>query len=637
MPVTNPIALPAIAFSKNLLNLVLQSDDYLDAAAVKSVNFLKFAGAIAEDDAFTLTWNNGAASMTAKDAPDDSGLQFPSGDGSDAYVTSLLDWFGSNPFIAGAYVLSTDFTGPDPMIVFTAISFGPDYDFTTFNAGASGVTTGGVTDQPKSNFAHHLELWIAAADGSAFMQAISANFALDVPVTGKTTTDIHDHLDAFLSSDLPELVELSAFCLNSIRPYYFLYAQFYGDTPFVRRLKKSATYVISKGGLSIQASAARTLLTELIPPTLTEGRSRFLRQGSINKAISPEQPEWITWINLTGATKNINLQVSVTCLDDADNFEFNSVSEIAVAALKKIQFQVGYTQLGIKARTDGTPVSYTVEVIDNDTGDGLTQAYAFVIDNQYRPYARYFVYENAYGAFQTIGTVGKCLDEYDRTKDDAQMAVGQDKAAIDGEFLESNVLIQDKATASIGYDRSGKRNTKLLRDFILSRKRFLAVPAVGEGLITLVPIGINDTNLKDAADGVNVYANSFSYYPLYPEEVYTEDAGLEDDSVDDLLGAAGSPVPPPTSLPGGSGDVIVVEFGDIHLSVDGDGHQVYTAAALIGLEGYRVFSTQMANYFRTSELSYDDVAGSFTVLIDGFVLANGEQLNIFPYVINPDD
>lgn len=622
MSITNPVALPAIAFSKNLLNLLLQSDDYLAAAAVQSVNFAEFDAAVVEDDEVELSWNNGAATMTAKDSPDDSGLEFPSGDGSEAYVTSLLPWFRGNYILARDYVITTDFSGPNPRLVFTAIKNGPDYDFPT--AANSGNTTPGVTDDPRVNFLHHLELFIATAD-SEFIQAFDANIPLDYPVTGITTVDIHEALHAFLESDYPELVEDFAICNNSIRPYFFKMAQFYGSTPWVRKLIASDTFFINKGGLSKQAALLRDIVAELCPVDGHPELNRFLRQGSINKLVTPLQPEWLTWINFTGSTKNIALEVTIFN-DDGSTFVFHPVDSFSALPFQKTQFPCGYAQLDIAGQqTDESPIYYTCQVIDLDTSSPLTASYAFVIDYTFRPWPRYFVYENSYGAFQTLATVGKALNEYDRTTDSAQMAVDLHTAAITGEFLECNVLLQDKGTVNIGYDRSDPRTTALLRDFLLSRTKYLWDNGV------LEPIGLNTKNLKDAADGVYVYANSFEWYFLYQEEVYSEPEGLPDNSIADLLTDAGTPVPP-ALIPVSSGNIIV-EFGDAHLGTD-TGRQDYTATALAGLTNYRIWTTQQDKYFLTSEIQYN--ASGFTILQPGFELVDGEQLIIQPQVLNPD-
>jgi hypothetical protein len=57
---------------------------------------------------------------------------------------------------------------------------------------------------------------------------------------------------------------------------------------------------------------------------------------------------------------------------------------------------------------------------------------------------------------------------------------------------------------------------------------------------------------------------------------------------------------------------------------------------LVGKTGYRIESTQMGTFFRTADIEYNLMGGSFTILVEGFVLLEGEQLIIFPYVLNPD-
>lgn len=647
MPATNPVSLPAIAFSKNRLQLILQSDDYLAALSEKSVNFLEITGAVAAGQQYILSWTGAQASMTAADVPDDSGLQFPAGDGSNDYVSVLVYWFTGNYFINRDFVVTTDFTGDHPRIIFTAKKADPDFDFTNTNDGATGVITGGVTDQPKENFLHHVQLWIANASGTDFDQCFMANNPLDFPATGQTTIDIHEALDAYLASDKPLLTDPFAFCVNSIRQFYFLYGQYYGtgDNAFVHRLTKSDLYFIAKGGLGKPQAILRDIVAELTTAGHTE-QGRFLRQGSINKLVTTDQPEWLTWINLTGADQLINPEVKVY-YDDMTDFTFNAVNGIDVPPYGKIQFQAGFTQLGIAAKQPGkTPIYYTVRI--NQAGNSLTAYYAFVIDYKFREWPRYIIYENSYGAFQTIGTVGKGLAEVDRTKDDAQMAVDPYVAAIDGEFLEVNIRIQDKYTVNIGYDRAGRRNTALLRDLMASQKIYLwkVLPA-GEDLPgneALVPVGLNTQNLKDAEDGVNVYASSLEFYPLYDDVVWTEDPALvTDDTVPDLLAIAGSPIPPiliPPPDGGGDGDgtgaVIPVESDDPHLGLD-DGRQKYTAPALVGKSNYRIWTTQMGLYFRTEDITYNADEGSFLILIPAFVLTPGDQLLIFPYIINPDE
>lgn len=629
--------LPAIAFSRNRLQLVVESADYLAAAAANAVNFLEIADVVAEDTVFLITWSGAAATMTAKDVPDESGLQFPSGDGSEAYVTELVAYFAANPFINRDFVLSTNFDGDHPRIYFTAKKPGPDSNFLTFNLGATGVITPGVTDQPVSNFRHHIETWQCDAAGLALLQAYSANVPLDEPLNGKSTITLQDELHPFLSPDRPVLEAEYALCTNSIKPFRVLYGKFYGDDPSVKKVFWSDLFYLNKGGLGKMQALDRNIVSELCPDTDDPSKNRFLRQGSVNKLITPGQPEWLTWLNFTEGTVTIQAEVVVYNDDLGDPFIFNVSAPVNVPAYGKVQFIAGYAQLDISSRQVGkTPIYYTIQVKSGE--DQLSDAYAFVIDYKYREWPDYIIYENSYGAFQTIATVGKGLAEVDREKDDAQKAVDVFVAAVDGDLIESNIRIQDKFTRNIGYERSTRRNVALLRDLLASARIY----AWRSG--RLMPIGLNTKNLKDAEDGVNVYASTIEYYPLYNDQEWTEElTQVVDDSIADLLSTAGSPIPPAIAPPvdpgGGEGDgtgsAITVLFGDEHLSMVG-GNLTYTADILIGHINYEVWTSQEGLYFNPADITYDSVHGSFTIIQEGFELIEGERLIIFPYVLNPD-
>lgn len=620
MAITNPTPPPAIAFSKNMLNVVLQSDDYLLAAKKKSINFLQFESAIADADERPLSWNAGSAFMVAATTPDDSGTQFPTGDGGDAYVTSLVAWFSANYFINRDFSVSVDTGGVHPMLVFIANTYSPDYDFTDDIGGLAGVTQAGVTDQPRSNFAHHLELYIGQDwNGNSYDKALDANTPLDYPLTSKSTIDAHDELHAFIDSDYPELINPYSVCLASIRPWYFKYAEYYGDIPFIRKITQSDIYYINKGGLSKQAALLRDIVSELCPDSEDPSQNRFLRQGSKNKLVTADQPEWLTFINFGTETRTLVPEV-VIYYSDTTSTTFNIVDSIDILAKQKVQFQTGYTQLDIASQQpDKTPVYYTVQMIEGDAA--ATDVYAYVIDGTYYEFPRYFVYENSYGAFQTIATVGQGQTEATRTKDDSQMAVDVRTAAIAGEFLETSVLIQEKGTIAIGYRRSGKRNVALLRDFLVSRKIYLYQNG------NLIPIGLLNEGIRDYPDGANVDAEQIEYYPLYQEEVWSEPQPQADDTIADLLVFVNSLI----DIGAVEGDYFYVGAGDEGIGVDEDGNWMFTdpESRITGRTGYMVYASQEPAPILPPNLTYNPIAGSFTILIPEFAVVEGYPLIVF--------
>lgn len=633
MPITISTPFPDIAFSRNELIFGVNSDNYQAAAPATTVNAVDFTGAIVENDTISLAWDTASALLTAKDVPDDSGLQFPTGAGDDDYVTSLLDWFRGNYFIGRDFTVAAVLGGAHPRLTFTALVQGPEYDFDPSAVGHTVVSniTPGVTAKPVTNFTHHIELLIADAAGATYQEAYNANVPLDEPRTGTTTIDASDELHVFLTPDRPVLASAYERCLNSIRSYYARYAQVFGVNPAVQRVRQTATAVITRGGLGKQAALSRDIISELCPDLAHPEQNLFLRLGSKNKLVLPAQPEWLTFLNLTAGALTVSLEV-IVYNEDETTLTFTTAEALELPARSKWQFKCGFTQLDItgKQAADKRPLYYQVRVKkDDDTY--LTAAYNFVLEYYYREFPRFFVYENSYGGFQTITATGKADPGFDRSKDDAQLSVSKTTAAISGEFIEANLKLRDKTTVNIGYRRTWKRDTALLRDLARSESVFV----YENGL--LLPVGIDTNSFKDGQDGLNVYASTFDYYPLYQEDVYSESPGLADETLQDLLSDAGSPVP--SSVPDipAAGNYLVVESTSPRLSIVDD-HQQYTNAYyLAGKTGYRVYATQLNVYLRSEDISYDADAGSFIILIDAFTLQPGDQLIIWPAIQQLDE
>jgi hypothetical protein len=549
MPVTQSIPFSAIAFSDNPVLCELQSDDYLASAGVKAVNALKILGAVADGATILLQWNTVQVNLTAKNAPDDSAEQFPAGDGSAAHVLAIAEILQDN------FLISQDFdvVATGQQINFTAKQPGAGQMMKELATGPLQVirVTLGEDKGQKLFFAHHIQVWVRPFVSTEFVQAWAYNIELDYPVTGKTTTDIgpevlHNHLEP----DLPVLgvMDISA-CINSIANYYIRYGQYYGQPPIVRRLKQSPVRRVVLGGLSLLAATERNIISELCPDINDETKNRFMRQGSKAILVTQEQPEWLYFINFKDQVRNVSLEVTITNTDNS-TFTFSLFDGYAFSAFAKYQMPAGYNQLQIGTRqpADKLAVYYTLRLKDTSTGY-ITAAYTYVVDYTFHEWSRYFVYLNAYGAFQTLATTGKAELGTARKKEDARMDKPAAVIAAEGEYQEYNITYQENGTVNIGYDRATIRSTKLLRDFASSTHKFLYEDG------RLIPIGISSTDFKDAPDGTDVYAGSFDFYYLMEESRYTETPGLPDDDVYELMRSASSPVPPlvPGQPDGGSG------------------------------------------------------------------------------------
>ncbi|QTE38490.1 hypothetical protein J3L18_05280 [Mucilaginibacter gossypii] len=520
--ITIPTSLPAIAFSRNYLPFAPLSDNYQAAAPAKSVNRLSFTGAIVADAVVNLVWTAAAAEMTAKAEPDDSGLQFPAGDGGNDYVTSLVDWFAGNYFIQEYYAVTVDLAAAHPALIFTALDAGPDGDMNPFAVGNIQLTidTEGVTELPLEGFAHYVSLWIANDAGTGFNLAYEANVPLDEnPVTGFSTIDISNALDAFLTTDKPVFANNFFNCPGTLRQYYAKYAQVYGADPSIKRVYKTAPAFINFGGLDIMTENGKTM-TGYLRPGGNNANTLCLKQGSKAVLVQKEQPEWLYWINLTGADIDIRVRIELFFTDNT-GVPFLLGAKTALA-YNKYAVCVGYNFLNLDASVPSgkTPAYYTARIVSS-TGSYLSAIYTYTLD-VYREWPRYFVYLNSLGGYQTLYCWGKGQDTTSRTADTGERNANNIQAANSGRLLEANIKLSNGTKVNTGY--TSKRAIQLLKDFLASEDKYVYQDG------RLIPIGIKADSLDQPADGANLNAGTFEYYPLFDEVTYTDNADQPDDT-----------------------------------------------------------------------------------------------------------
>lgn len=107
------------------------------------------------------------------------------------------------------------------------------------------------------------------------------------------------------------------------------------------------------------------------------------------------------------------------------------------------------------------------------------------------------------------------------------------------------------------------------------------------------------------------------------------------------LPVSGSPIVSPVAPGSGTGsalyDYYLVYNTDVRWSSNAEGQPVFTDAYLQGKSGYAVYAQQLAQFFNVNQdtdLHYDSITGSFTLLMPGFSLINQYYLVIYPNKYN---
>lgn len=524
--------LPQIAFSRNPVNVAISSDDYISVAGVAAVIAIQFKAAVVAGKQIPLLWAGADLTLEANAGPDESANQFLPGAGDAAYVQSLIPVFEGNYYINRDFVLSYSLSDGFPSVIFTAIQTGVLYNVSQVDDAVIGVkpVTAGVNEELQTSFAHHLEVWLKQA--GVFGKIYDENLQLDFPTTGVTTKDISNILHPYLcdGSDRPDL-SLTGWqaCYNSLQEYYVKFAQYFGASPAVKKIRSTSSAFINRGGLSVNSALGQTMAGYLRPGAI-DSNTLCLRQGSKVKTIQVEQPEWLYWINLTGAAIDIRIRIEMFFTTGGSS-SFIYAPQTA-QPWQKYYIAVGYNALNIAAAVpNGARCAYYTARLVSSAGGFLSAEYTYVID-RFREWPRYFVFLNSLGGYQTVYTYGKMTPETDRTKEDIKKQVPYATAAISGGFLENNIRIQDKYTVNTGY--TSKRDNVLLKDFFASPDKFYLYQG------RLIPIGLDTDTLQLAKDGDLNFA-SFQFYPLYDEVVFTDDSSLPDNSINSPGSSAGAP------------------------------------------------------------------------------------------------
>ncbi|SEM66535.1 hypothetical protein SAMN05192574_101392 [Mucilaginibacter gossypiicola] len=521
MSVTLYSPLPVIAFSKNPIVLQLMSDDYLTTAPAFSVNTVEFPGAVTDGLQIGLSWNAGSASLTAATTPDISGNQFPTGDGSNAYVASLVDYFEGNYFIDQAFKVSVNTSGAHPKLVFTAKVASTDYDITP--AANQAVATPGTSGSQKANFMHHIEVWKYNPSGGD-VKVYDANVSLDEPKTGITTLDISESLHSFMGFDSPSLTgSYWQLCSKSCWQYYVKYAQFFGDDPSVKKLNKTGLHTVVYGGysnLALQQIADRVnyLQTYLLPDPSLYAYQCWLETWPVDYfSIKTNQAQFLSFVNNLSATETLAVQVDITYQDNT--LQTIYLTGGTVLSMQKVAVGCGYQQLGLNGYgvSGNRAASYIVTLVNGTSHESRSKPKRFIVDRNYEQYTRYFLYADSCGNFKTLRTFGRSElssdAEFDLTAFQPDIATLPES----GNYQNSNIkaVLNDKINS--GYISAGGIYDAIV-ELQLSKQVFRVFGN------KLTPVVMTTKKFDFRKDGTGFSAAVLEYRLAYDEDLHTADS-----------------------------------------------------------------------------------------------------------------
>ncbi len=338
---------------------------------------------------------------------------------------------------------------------------------------------------------------------------VSAALAPDL--NGRAFWDFSNTLTSFIledGRDRPSLYDIDIEKGKVVRSYFLLITELYGEPQLARGSKRSHIFVTIYGGLP--KNLIGTSLVDFLTGE-SEDRTNFLTTSRVKK-VKLDQPQWLSWFNITSAVEQLKVNVELK-YNDGSYYNFTAHTFESVAQYDKIIFPIGLDQIGANSLyPELTVISYVVSLYTENSR--ISEALTYQVDNRYHPYKRFFLFQNSLGSFETFFTYGKKSNSLDFEKDSARTIQIKDFVLENGENVDLDTTGQEKEKINTGY--RSKAEIKAMRDFYLSKEKLTYVEN------QWWPINLSSSSIDEFQDGNGLFAQSFEISGQHLQEMFYE-------------------------------------------------------------------------------------------------------------------
>lgn len=495
----------------------------------KAQAVLFFSSAILDGFTLNLRWNGKTVQLVFRTSPTEVN-EFPSGNGLSAYVDQLVEW------LAGYYPLKKDFvvTRYDPTqlpgVLLTARQPGTAFNLSVPNPPVGSPITianpvSGADPIKRIKYSIYTEVYLQTpgndgTDLDAHYQLVYAN-PNETDSDGGVRFNVGNILHSFLTPDWPAWGFLNpSGGPNSHRKYYVAYGEAWGSPIQIGRLKRDSVRHAYLGGADFRHRSSSGYFLNRFDSSA--GENKALRFGSQTRYVLPDEPQFLTFVNQRPtALSNLKLVCTLTFSDNSIQVFDDSYAPQNLPVGEKICFAVGATQLNLATRAGNKVLKeYSVKLVIGV--DDWSLSYRYILNANYQPYTRHFVYLNSLGVVETLTTYGKGSHELSLFFEQAERYLPTHYQVQDGQFVNYDLSLQQQVTVATGFWPEAVVQT--WNDFYRSPFRFRLVD--GQAL----PIGVVSKSIKQAKDGDTLFGHQFEYVYLYKDDFYT---GQESDEIGD--------------------------------------------------------------------------------------------------------
>ena len=518
MAITIQNSIPDVVLAKMPVVAQLRSDNYLSAAGSAAELELIFSGGAAVGETFSLEWTEGGYQITFSfvASPGTTGKQLP------AYVAgAVADWLPDvADYLEKNYLLSRDFdiVASADRITLTAKESGTDYSLTVVN-NVTNMTldnTAGVDKAFQDFYETIADVYVQetyATTETGYKRQASIGMIPDD--NGDCFMYFEKILQSHLTGFFPDYNESTQQkALGSFIKWYFLYCEYYGDTPEYQLTSRSDTFFAIRGGLKTMDWPDNAYWDTWLPY-----HKRFLTWKSGERRVTEDQQEYLSFLNYSATATTLTV---ICTMNYSDNSSSNAdVHTVSSPIQKEIYcFPVGYTQLDIDTiKTAGkTVLSYEIH-IEDEAGNTVSETVTYRIETITYNNRRVFYYENSLSGIDTLVCTG-------RREDSVGLVRMNTERIMDTLWDESEVISNGNTE---NYRNLYRWNYQISSGF---KNRKAAVTEMIEFMISRViredrdskwcPVIVEQDQFRLYKDDDDVYFISFGYSDALDNESYSE-------------------------------------------------------------------------------------------------------------------
>lgn len=526
MAVSETTTVPMITLSGNPIVSIVRSNNYATGVNTRCTHTLVFTNKAASGEYFVVSLLNRSYELTftAAAAPDDSGLQFPSGSGASdsAYLNSVKTWLEKNYILANYYAVEV-LSAVDLRV--TSLEAGPanaiEFLDNNFSATYSSLGAGSLNTL-KENMAIHSKLKVV--EGSDDVEVTEDRI---VPNNnGYAQFDWSEVIDSYLKNlkdgelhiQYPDSGAVTWIKEQTklIRRFYHEFAEFYGMpyTPASVKVVSDAWYSI-EGGLSKMFLAYLNAKSVSFHAWLVSNK-KFLTWSKNGKKVHINQFDRLFFLNLNPII-SILLKVNVIY---SNNTSWEQILHTEIGTWQARMYEIVSSPQKVtdanSAPAGRRVVSYSLTLVLPDSYAAISETFNFVVDHEEYEDLRFFMFKNSFGVFETIYTTGSGIKNVDYARNPVQKYIEFDYTNQDHEIAASRNFETQKQLVNTGWFDS-INELERLRDFLLSTQVYEIIGGY------LVPIMLLTDKARIREDKYYNYALDFEYLRAYENEYFSID------------------------------------------------------------------------------------------------------------------